>query len=305
MTNHTRKKHSTLVVLSLFDGISCGFEAIKRCGFPEQRVKYIASEIDSTAIRVAKQRHPTILHVGDITRLTYKNGELWSDTCHHRGRIHLILAGSPCQGLSTNGRRLLLDDPRSALYNEFLRLLNEVQPDHFLLENVSMPKHIEMKISNDLRPFGAELLKINSNTVCAQNRLRLYWTNINQKFNMPRNVSRTRKFHITYKYPMTIKALVGGKYSGLYCRPHGFYKGGFRENADKTPCITKSGWLGSFFVCENGRKRKFTPSECEILQTLPVGYTIAAGSDSARVALIGNAWTVDIICGLITHAVKR
>ena len=281
-------------VLSLFDGIGCGYEALKRIVPSMSNIKYIASEIDQNAIRVAHTNHPDILHIGDVKNIRYVNDELWTDTLHHQGKIDLVIAGSPCQGLSKNGKLLLLDDPRSGLYYEFLRLMHEINPEHFLLENVCMPRVVRDKITEDMKVFNGNIYTINSNTLCAQNRVRLYWTNIPQSGNT--NMNHTNS-------PLTMQQLIGDGYTGIWCRPHGFYKGGYKLNMEKAPCITRSGWLGSFFVCKGEEcRRKFTAEECEQLQTLPVGYTAAAGSDHARVSLIGNSWTVDVVSVLLLGA---
>ena len=98
--------------------------------------------------------------------------------------IDLILAGSPCQGFSFAGKQLAFDDPRSSLFFEFVRLLKEIKPKYFLLENVNMKKEFLDVISEQVSacypelPFGIERIKINSALVSAQNRVRWYWTNI-------------------------------------------------------------------------------------------------------------------------------
>lgn len=193
------------------------------------------------------------------------------------------------------GSPLLLLGERSGLYRDFVRLLRKVRPDAFLFENVPMPRRIESVITADLEPWNTQLFRLNSSLVSAQNRPRLYWTNI-RKSHSPGTHKRRPKRSVS---PLTLKSLVGKRYTGVYCRPHGFFKGGFRPHMDKSPCITKSGWHSSFFVYEEGVKRKFTVEECEQLQTLKAGYTKAGGSDSRRVAMIGNAWTVDMISELL------
>jgi DNA-cytosine methyltransferase len=98
--------------------------------------------------------------------------------------VDLILAGSPCQGFSFAGKQLAFDDPRSALFFEFIRLLKEIKPKYFLLENVKMKKEYLQIISEQVSacypeiPFGIEPIFINSSLVSAQSRQRYYWTNI-------------------------------------------------------------------------------------------------------------------------------
>jgi DNA-cytosine methyltransferase len=152
-----------LNVLSLFDGMSCGQIALERA-----RIKvnnYFASEIDKYAIQVAKHNYPNMQHIGDVTQV--KATEL--------PKIDLLIGGSPCQGFSFAGKQLNFDDPRSKLFFEFVRLLKECTPKYFLLENVKMKKEYQDVITEHL---GVEPIEINSNLLSAQNRKRIYWTNI-------------------------------------------------------------------------------------------------------------------------------
>lgn len=151
-------------VLSLFDGISCGKLALERAGIPVE--KYYASEIDKYAIQVAQKNYPDTIQIGDCTKIDYKK---------YAGEIDLLIGGSPCQGFSFAGKQLNFADPRSRLFFEFVRALKEVKPKYFLLENVKMKKEFQDIISQQL---GVEPIEINSALVSAQNRKRLYWTNI-------------------------------------------------------------------------------------------------------------------------------
>jgi len=150
-------------VLSLFDGMSCGRIALERLGIPVDN--YYASEIDKYAIQVSQANYPDIIQVGDVT-------ELDTSTLP---KIDLIMGGSPCQGFSFAGKQLAFDDPRSALFFEFVRCVKELKPKYFLLENVRMKKEYLDVISEYM---GVEPIMINSALVSAQNRVRFYWTNI-------------------------------------------------------------------------------------------------------------------------------
>lgn len=150
-------------VLSLFDGMSCGQIALKKAGITVDN--YYASEIDKYAMQVAKKNFPNMVHVGDVTKVI--SSEL--------PKIDLLIGGSPCQGFSFAGKQLNFDDPRSALFFEFVRLLKECKPRYFMLENVRMKQEFQDVISDHL---GVQPIKINSSLVSAQNRVRLYWTNI-------------------------------------------------------------------------------------------------------------------------------
>ena len=161
----TRVSGSTgLNVLSLFDGMSCGQIALERAGIKVNN--YYASEIDKYAIQVAKHNYPNMQHIGDVTQV--KSTQL--------PKIDLCIGGSPCQGFSFAGKQLNFDDPRSKLFFEFVRLLKECNPKYFLLENVKMKKEWQDIISKEL---GVEPIEICSSLFSAQQRKRLYWTNIN------------------------------------------------------------------------------------------------------------------------------
>ena len=150
-------------VLSLFDGISCGMVALKKCGFDIE--SYDAYEIDKSAITISRKNYPEIKQHGSV---------VGADFTQYKG-YDLLIGGSPCFGFSMAGQRLAFDDPRSALFFEFVRALKESSPKYFLLENVKMKKEHEKVITEYL---GVEPILINSNLVSAQNRQRLYWTNI-------------------------------------------------------------------------------------------------------------------------------
>ena len=150
-------------VLSLFDGMSCGQLALQKAGIHYD--KYFASEIDKYAIKVSSENFPNMFHLGDVTQVKAEN----------LPKIDLLIGGSPCQGFSFAGKQLNFSDPRSALFFEYVRLLKELKPKYFLLENVVMKKEFQAVITEHL---GVEPIKINSSLLSAQSRNRLYWTNI-------------------------------------------------------------------------------------------------------------------------------
>lgn len=159
-------------VLSLFDGMSCGQIALKKLGIPVKN--YFASEIDKFAIKVAKANFPDMIHLGDVQNVKTSGQHLLDEfDCGHK--IDLLIGGSPCQGFSFAGKQLNFDDPRSQLFFEYIRLLKALKPKYFMLENVKMSKQSQQIITDYL---GVEPIEINSNLVSAQNRRRLYWTNI-------------------------------------------------------------------------------------------------------------------------------
>lgn len=150
-------------VLSLFDGMSCGQIALQRAGIKVDN--YYASEIDKYAMAVTQKNFPNTIQLGDITKVEELD----------LPKIDLLIGGSPCQGFSFAGKQLNFDDPRSKLFFEFVRLLEDCEPKYFLLENVGMKKEYQDVIT---RALGVEPVFINSSLVSAQNRKRWYWTNI-------------------------------------------------------------------------------------------------------------------------------
>lgn len=156
-------------ILSLFDGTSAGRLAAERAGLKVN--KYYASEIDKYAIAVSKKNFPDIIQLGDV-----ENCRDWDLDF---GEIDLLFGGSPCQGFSIAGKQLNFSDPRSKLFFKYVEVLSRIREKNpkvlFLLENVKMKKEFQDIISGRL---GVEPIEINSALVSAQNRKRLYWTNI-------------------------------------------------------------------------------------------------------------------------------
>ena len=158
----------TIKVLSLFDGISVAQQALKELGYD---VEYYASEIDKYAIQITQKNHPETIQLGSVTEINAK----WHHNIFYE--IDLLIGGSPCQDLSiAKKNRQGLDGARSGLFWEYVRILKEVKPKYFVLENVnSMPKEAKAIITEAL---GVEPIMINASLVSAQNRKRLFWSNI-------------------------------------------------------------------------------------------------------------------------------
>lgn len=168
-------------IISLFDGVSCAQVAIKDLGY---EVNYYASEIDPYAIEITKHNHPNTTHIGDIQKVSavqtsqdFKKYIFYGDG-HQPAipftEIDLLIGGSPCQDLSiAKKNREGLAGKRSGLFYEYVRLLKEIKPKYFILENVaSMPKEAQEEISKEL---GVQPVMINAALVSAQNRKRLFW----------------------------------------------------------------------------------------------------------------------------------
>jgi DNA (cytosine-5)-methyltransferase 3A len=158
-----------LKVVSLFDGMSCGQIALRELGIPVE--EYHAFEIDRHAIKCTMDNFPGTVQHGDVT--------WWDDSDVAWEEIDLLLAGSPCQGFSNAGKMLNFKDPRSKLFFKFAEVRDHVLSVNprarWLLENVNMKAAWSGIISHRL---GISPVKINSALVSAQNRVRLYWTNI-------------------------------------------------------------------------------------------------------------------------------
>lgn len=327
-------------VLSLFDGISCGYVALERAGIPIDA--YYASEIDKHAIKVATTNHPDIV-------------EIW-DVCQVRGEdyqgIDLIMWWSPCQWFSMAGKMLNFNDPRSKLFFEFVRLVREVRPKYFLLENVKMKKDF-IKIINE-QLWGIEPVKIDSALVSAQHRERLYWVGKLQpdgtyskvEVSQPEDKGLTLKDvlqnDVDAKYclsqqqvdmiarwgwfedPLEKMKWTNDKMGTLttHCgkmsnwiklirwRPTMPYEPGhrtlhFTHYYDKCPTLTTTCASGDQknVVLDGDIIRKLTPEECELLQTLDPGYTSAV-SDTQRYIQLWNGWTVDVIAHIF-NCVKQ
>ena len=271
------KMKNGINVLSLFDGMSSAQIALERAGVSVN--KYYACEIDPYAIKVTQANYPSTIQLGSITDLQWNDTTLHS---HLRPKIDLLVGGSPCQGFSFAGKRANFNDPRSKLFFEYVRLLKEVKPKYFLLENVKMNKKSENVISDLL---GVKPVEINSNLVSAQNRKRLYWTNI--PFDMPTDKGIILQDIIEDGFTDREKS---------HCIDANYFKGGnlksyfekhrrqlvFSDNGLCHVGTTKTTW------------RKLTPLECERLQTVPEGYTDHV-SNTQRYKMLGNGFTIDVI----------
>lgn len=268
-------------VLSLFDGLSCGQIALNRAGIKYDN--YYASEIDIHAIKVTQHNYPNTIQLGDIHNI--KGFDL--------PNIDLLMGGSPCQSFSSAGSRTGFDG-KSKLFWEFIRVLNEVKPKYFLLENVKMKKEWEKIITEEM---GVEPILINSNLVSAQKRERLYWTNI------PDIIQPNNK-NIKFK-----DVLGNTKFREI---PKCFYnKWGDKMRIDKGPnlisneksnCLTTKNCHTNQYLFNEDKSlcRLLTADEFERLQTIPEGYTSVV-SNTERYKMIGNGWTVDVVAHIFKN----
>jgi DNA (cytosine-5)-methyltransferase 3A len=199
-------------------------------------------------------------------------------------KVDIIIGGSPCQSFSIAGKQEGFEG-KSGLFWEYIRLYKLFKPTYFLLENVTMKKEWETIINDAL---GVDPIRINSSLVSAQNRDRLYWTNIPGV-----TVPEDRKIMMSDIIPDAI-----GGY-GRRGTPDGM--GGFTNSKwttrkdGKSNCLTRSGGC-DLVTLGNGESRPLTIDEQEMLQTLPAGYTDVPGlSKTAKREAIGNSWTLEVI----------
>lgn len=276
-------------VLSLFDGMSCGQIALNRAGIKYDN--YFASEIDKPAIKVTMANYPNTIQLGSVTEVKAEN----------LPKIDLLIGGSPCQGFSFAGKQLNFDDPRSKLFFEYVRLLRECNPKYFLLENVKMKKEFQDVITEHL---GASPVKINSSLVSAQNRERLYWTNIpinttpeDKGLTLKDIISDVAHHKITIKHPETVRRTKNYAQYDQTLKGHGSQDQRFFYFNGKSGCITKS--RSSIPKVEYGDEIiLLLPEEVEKLQTVPTGYTSIVKTQD-RYAMLGNGWTVDVIAHIL------
>lgn len=300
-------------VLSLFDGISCGLQALKELGIPIDT--YYASEIDKYAIEVAQKNHPEIIQLGDVCN--WKNWDInWEG-------IDMIIGGSPCVGFTLAGKRLKFDDPRSALFFQYRDILNYVREKNprvkFLLENVVMDHETKLVLDEEM---GVEAIYINSNLFSPQNRARYYWTNL-EVSELPQNNSMVIRDILNKEDDNNPKTYVSKVHLNAWLKsydwkpnevnkkskplmasyykqpPHCPYIQYREERSEAEELETKS----SIY-------RRLSPLECERLQTLPDNYTLVQyengkeNSWTQRWKMLGNGWTVSVIKHIFKSLIK-
>lgn len=277
-------------VLSLFDGMSCGQIALNRAGIEYN--DYFASEIDKHAIRVTQKNYPNTKQIGSCVEI--KGDDL--------PKIDLLIGGSPCQGFSFCGKQLNFEDPRSELFFEFVRLLKECNPRYFLLENVRMKKEYEQVISSYL---GVDPIVINSRLVTYNQRKRLYWTNI-PNVKKPYDLKLDKKDIVKDNYYGTIKVLKDRTRIVVESKEMHSLTARYTDlNGSSRPMIIlNKDCIGKPFDSKRTGidYRMLTPEECELLQTVPLGYSDIV-SDSQRRKMLGNGWTVDIISHILKNII--
>lgn len=297
-------------VLSLFDGISIGRVALDRANVKVNA--YYSSEIKDDAIKVADSNFPNDanLRLGDVTKITKSD----------LPEIDLLIGGSPCQDFSVaNKVRDGLDGDKSGLFYEYLRLLKELKPKYFFLENVKMKKEEEEEIT---RLLGVEPIKINSEKVSPQLRNRLYWTNIPQSDEDIEEVSVTlndiledgysdrkkaRTLLVSDSRPLTTPIKMAHRYfntgfTTLIFKSEEHYnaiKEHFDKNFKGKSAKEIDELIKGMDLSLYDGVRYMTPSEREACQNLPKGYTKDVDW-YASANLLGDSWTTDVIAHLFS-----
>lgn len=308
-------------VLSLFDGISCGQVALERAGIKVDT--YYASEIESNPIKVTMKNYPNTIQLGDVTK--------WKEWDIDWGSIDLLLGGSPCQGFSFAGKQLNFEDPRSKLFFEYANILNHIKERNpnvkFLLENVKMKQEYQNVITEYL---GVEPILINSALVSAQNRKRLYWTNIpNIQQPSDKNISLEDVLEdVAWIGPGAIRGrrlskatIVGRRLNSnghrqdynkdvpitqcLEVRKTNTNKSNCLTTVDKDNVLTPLG-IGRHPNAFKNRLpfRYYTVKEYCRLQTLPDNYVDGISDNKAK-KCIGNGWTVDVIAHIFSFLLNE
>lgn len=299
-----------MIVLSLFDGISCGQLALNKANIKYD--KYYASEIDKYAIAITYNNFPNTIQLGNVS--DWKTWNIKSPD--------LIIAGSPCQGFSNYGKKLNFDDSRSKLFFIFIDILRYYKPKYFMLENVKMKKEWS-KIITDY--ISVKPIEINSSLVSAQDRKRLYWSNISNII-----IPKDKKIilqNILTSNSKELEASKFGKYEliknhtdikdsniigyAIDIKGHDVLKRIYSIKG-KAPTITANsgGNQEKKIALDNAKYRTLIPLECERLQTLPDNYTKwginelekkVKISKTQRYKTIGNGWTIDVIAHIFKN----
>lgn len=321
---------SGLTVLSLCDGISCAQVALERCGVSVE--KYFSAEIKDFAIAVTQHHFPKTIQLGDVNNISYKNGVLSNKKQSFETKIDLVCFGSPCQtfsiAMNAQKRVGLQNKEKSGLFLECYRILKEINPRYFFIENVGSMKEKDRDfISSQLE---VSPVRINSKNYSAALRDRYYWTNIPInildnfiKIN-PTDVIEDNSFFPRKKFRAILKS--GGGIHGYknfillfrrveekgfgncvysseenYKKLLDIYNEKFRGKGSKD--IDKIATPADLEIFKSNI-RLLTQTELEKCQTLPIGYTDILPWLEAQ-DVIGDGWTIDVICQFFKNLPKE
>ena len=296
-------------ILSLFDWMSCGRIALERAWIKVD--KYYSSEIDKYAMQISQKNYPDIIQLWDVEN--WRDWDIWE--------IDMIIGGSPCQWFSFAWKQLAFDDPRSKLFFTMVDIIKHFKPKYFLLENVKMKKEFQDIISEYL---WVQPIEINSALVSAQNRKRLYWTNIpwitqpedkwiylkdvleeevEEKYYLSDEVfEKLKSFRSNWKTNQldwkcdTLTTMQWWHRQPKIVATQVWQSKNFWNSRwnDKWYTIKSNTWHWVIELTSPPKIRKLTPLECERLQTVPDNYTSSV-SNTQRYKMLWNWWTVDVI----------
>lgn len=317
-------KIKALNVLSLCDGMSCGQMAFEKVGIKVDN--YYASEIKDIAIKATQHNFPNTIQIGDVTKVHYENGILHTENGDFKTDIDIVIFGSPCQSFSRamiHNRKIGLEDmERSGLFLECHRVLKEVNPKYFLMENVVMKDEDRDTIS---RMMGVEPIRINSSLVSAQLRDRYYWTNI-PNVTIPKDKGIKLQDIISDGFVPDDKAKClckndsHGYYNGCNWTPikrfHRYYYKKFgcmifpsKEYFDNCYNVTQQILNGrkstakiydDYIGHDFDKARYLWKEERAKLQTVPEKYVECITEQDAA-DLLGDGWTVDVIAHIFSN----
>ena len=299
-------------VLSLFDGMSCGQIALERAGIKVN--KYFASEIKPHAIKVTQANYPDTIQLGDVQFIT-------KDTLGSN-KIDLLIGGSPCQDFSAaNLVQSGLQGEKSSLFYEYLRLLKELKPRYFLLENVKMKQEYQDALSEML---GVEPILIDSYVVSGVYRKRNYWTNIqgigelvDRGVRLPDILDSgytDREFGMCLLESLSRPLRNPVKIARRYIK-YGFWQVIFKSEEHYKACkyhmhrnfdglnakeVEQHIIDRNIDVSVYDGVRYLSQSEMEKAQTVPEGYPSMVTRDQAA-SLLGDGWTVDVVAHLLQN----
>jgi hypothetical protein len=276
-------------VLSLCDGMSVAHIALDKAGIPVE--EYYAAEIKKIAIKVTKDNYPDTIHIGDVNKVSYKDGVLYTENGDFTvGHIDLMVFGSPCQSFSiamkTDMRVGLEDKERSGLFLECYRILKEVNPTWFLLENVASMKQSDRDILTKF--MGVEPIRINSKLVGPALRDRYYWTNI-PRITQPEDKGISLQSILTSGYTDRLKA-------------RALLVSDSRPLATKERMVHRYKKFGTIIWEEPGNDesvRYLNQTELERCQTVPEGYTKCLTRNEAA-DVLGDGFTADVIAHIFS-----
>lgn len=279
-------------VLSLCDGMSCCHIALDRAGVPVE--EYYAAEIKEIGIRVTKDNYPDTIHIGDINKISYRDGILYTENGDYNiGNIDLVAFGSPCQSFSqamkTHMRVGLEDKERSGLFLECYRILKEVNPTYFLMENVASMKQEDKDFISKL--MGVQPIRINSKLVGPALRDRLYWTNI-PNVTQPEDKKIALQSILTSGYTDREKAraLLVSDSRPLTDKQRMMHR--YRDTGFTTIIWEEKGNDDSI--------RYMNQTELERCQNVPEGYTKCLTRNEAA-NVLGDGWSVDVIAHIFKN----